>query len=48
MRNQCRGLFKQMLNTHEEAKTRDSTRRKRMKITKIRWRHIHHVLIVKK
>jgi hypothetical protein len=42
------GLFKQVLNTLEEAKTRDSIKRKREKIIKTRWRHIHHVLTVKK
>jgi len=42
------GLFKQVLNTQEGAKTRDSTKRKRLKITKTRWRHIYHVHTVKK
>jgi hypothetical protein len=48
MRKQCRELFKQVLNTQEEAKIRDSIRRKGLKITETRWKHIHHVLIVKK
>jgi hypothetical protein len=41
------GHLKQVLNTQEKAKTRDSTRSKRLKITKTRRRHIHHVLNVK-
>jgi ribosomal protein S8E len=48
LKNQCRELFKQELNTKEEAKTRDSTRRKRFKLTKTRWKNFHHVPTIKK
>jgi hypothetical protein len=48
LRNQCRELFKQELNTKEEAKKRDSTRRKRFKLIETRWKHFHHVPTVKK
>jgi hypothetical protein len=48
LKNQCRELFKQELNTKEEAKTRDSTRRKGFKLTETRWKHFHHIPTVKK
>jgi hypothetical protein len=48
LKNQCRELFKQELNIKEEVKTRDSSRRKRFKLTETRWKHFHHVPTVKK
>jgi hypothetical protein len=36
-----------VFNTQEKTKTRDSIKRKRLKIIETSWRIIHHVLTVK-